>query len=123
MTPTSTIPSPVAITRVPYQTSSPTAGAAGATAGATLSILSVSGAKPGGAASVSVQAAPNSSCTLAFIAPPGSATVGASVGPQTADATGHVTWTWNVAAGTASGSGAVTVKCGDALASTSITIG
>jgi hypothetical protein len=123
MTPTGTVPSPVAITRVPYQTPNPTAANGVAAPSGTLSILSVSGAVPGQAASVSVQATPNTSCTLAFIAPPGSAKVGSALEPRTADATGHVSWTWNVDAGTASGMGAVTVKCGDALASTSIRIG
>jgi hypothetical protein len=88
-----------------------------------LAILSVTGAKPGDAASVSIQGPPNTQCTLAFIAPPGSKTVGLALDPKTADASGHVTWTWNVDPGTATGPGAVTVRCGGALASMSITIG
>jgi hypothetical protein len=70
-----------------------------------------------------VKAVPNTQCTLAFVAPPGSATVGRALETKTVDATGQVTWSWSIDSGTATGAGAITVRCGDALASSSITIG
>ena len=114
VSPTSIIPSPLA-SPVPANGTAATTG--------TVSIQSVTGGKPGDTASVSVKAAPNTQCTLAFVAPPGSATVGRALEPKTADATGQVAWSWSIDSGTANGAGAITVRCGDALASSSIKIG
>jgi hypothetical protein len=123
VSPTSILLSPIPIIQTPAGTPGPTTASPGAAATETLSILSVTGAKPGEAASVSIQGPPNTQCTLAFIAPPGSKTVGLSLDPKTADASGHVTWTWKVDPGAATGPGAVTAKCGGAVVSSSITIG
>jgi len=71
----------------------------------------------GGTASVSFQAAPATVCSLNYQPPSGSLS---SVGDQTADANGVMTWTFPT--GNQSGTGSLQAVCGDVSASGSIQI-
>ncbi|MCX6056550.1 MAG: hypothetical protein NTW69_00115 [Chloroflexi bacterium] len=86
--------------------------------GAELTIVSVtSPVFKGSNATVTANTAPGASCgiTVYYKSGPSSAS---GLGPQTADSTGQVSWTWKVGARTTSGSWRIVVYCGSATQET-----
>jgi hypothetical protein len=67
---------------------------------------------------LSVLTAPNTGCSISVGYPSAP-----SLDPDTSDRTGHVSWTWRVSNQVPSGSWPIQVSCGDASASTTITVG
>jgi hypothetical protein len=88
-----------------------------------VSFSNVTGAKPGQTASVAVTTSPEVSCTIYYVPPRGTTAPAAGLTAKVADASGHVTWSWPIDTASHTGSGAVTVSCGAATATTEITIG
>lgn len=88
-----------------------------------VTFTSVVGGPPGGHASASVSTAPGANCTISYVTPAGTHSTAQGLIPKTADATGSVSWTWNIGGNTRPGTGTVTVTCGSVSASAAITIG
>jgi hypothetical protein len=76
-----------------------------------VAFTSVNGARPGGQAAVNVQTSPNARCSLSYTTPAGTASTAQGLGPATADASGHVLWSWTIAANTQPGAGSLAVTC------------
>jgi hypothetical protein len=74
-------------------------------------IVSVSGAPPGGLASVVARTSPNATCTLEYVTPSGSASRAVGLALQTADGDGQVSWSWRIGVATRRGAGQVAVTC------------
>jgi hypothetical protein len=88
-----------------------------------IAFLSVNGASPGHEASVTVQTTPNVDCSIRYTTPSGRASKAKGLGDKTSDADGKVSWSWLIGARTTSGTGTVTVRCGEHSATTQISIG
>jgi hypothetical protein len=86
-------------------------------------ITSVSGGRPGGRASVSVQTTPGASCSISYRTPAGTPSTAQGLTPRVADSSGVVTWTWDIGISTRPGTGTVTVTCNGASTSSPIQIG
>jgi hypothetical protein len=86
-------------------------------------ITSVSGAAPGGRATISARTAAGTSCSITYRTPAGSISTAQGLTPRTADNTGLVTWSWSIGPSTRPGTGSVTVACSGASVSTPIQIG
>jgi hypothetical protein len=86
-------------------------------------IVSVTGAAPGGRASVTAQAPPGSTCSLAYTTPAGTSSRAQGLGTKTADASGTVSWSWEIGPSTRPGTGTVVVNCDGADVRSSIAIG
>jgi hypothetical protein len=86
-------------------------------------ITSVSGGRPGGRASVAVQTTPGASCSISYRTPAGTPSTAQGLGAKAADASGMVSWTWNIGPSTRPGNGTVVVTCNGASASSPIQIG
>ena len=91
--------------------------------GSGVQIVSAIGARPGGNASVIAKAASGATSSINYTTPAGTRSTAQGLGTKTADPTGNVSWTWVIGSGTRQGTGTVSVTCGGATASTSITIG
>ncbi len=104
-----------AITATPNQAQPGQSGA--------VQIVSATGAAPGGRASVTVKAAPGSMCSIAYTTPSGTSSKAQGMGTKTADASGSVSWTWDIGPSTRPGTGTVVVTCDGASARSSISIG
>lgn len=106
------------------RTSAPaTTPAAPGTATTDVVLSSITGTNPGGQASATVTAAPNTRCTITYTAPDGRIGRVPGLGPKTTDAQGKATWRWYIATSTARGIGAVAVDCGGIVRSERILIG
>jgi hypothetical protein len=103
----------------PGPATQPTGGAAKSKG---LIFLSVKGNTPGRMATVTVQATPNSECSITYRTPSGTASKAAGLTSKTTDSDGKVTWTWLIGARTKAGSGKITVICNGESASSDITI-
>jgi hypothetical protein len=90
---------------------------------ATVAVLAVQGAAPGGQASVTVQTQPGRSCSIVYTSPAGEVSNAAGLNNQAADRTGRASWRWTIAPATPPGVGKVTVRCGSASATAEIMIG
>lgn len=66
---------------------------------------------------------PSIDCTLSYTTPSGTDSDAEGLGTKTVDASGTVHWEWMIGPNTDPGSGHVTVTCGDASQTVSITIG
>ena len=86
-------------------------------------ITSVSGAAPGGHASLTARTTAGASCSITYQTPAGTSSTAQGLTPRTADANGGVAWTWNIGQSTRSGTGSVVVTCDGTSDSTSIQIG
>ena len=73
------------------------------------------------AATVTARTAPGASCWINVQDQNGAITV-AGLGQKQADATGLVSWSWKVASSTALGTWPITIVCGGATVSTSVTV-
>lgn len=104
-------------------TSAPETAAAPGTPITGVVLSSVVGANPGGRASASVIAPPNTRCTITYTAPDGRIGRLPGLDPKTTDAGGRATWTWTIATTTAPGIGTVAVECGGVTRSERILIG
>jgi len=87
-----------------------------------ITFLAVSGARPGHEASVTVQATPNADCSITYTTPSGRASKAKGLEDKTSDAEGKVSWSWLIGGRTTSGTGTVTVRCGQHSATTQIDI-
>jgi hypothetical protein len=87
-----------------------------------VTFVSVQGARPGGHASVTVQTAPNSNCSIVYRTPAGTKSKAAGLTDKTTDVDGKVSWTWLIGGSTKAGTGSVTVTCGGEHATTGIDI-
>jgi peptidoglycan hydrolase-like protein with peptidoglycan-binding domain len=72
-------------------------------------------------ATVTARSAPGTSCWINVQDQNGAITV-AGLGQKQADATGLVSWSWKVASSTAPGTWPITIVCGGATVSTSVTV-
>lgn len=79
-------------------------------------LVSVTGAPPGGRASVTAQTTPGASCSIAYTTPAGTRSSAEGLGTKTADPAGNVSWTWVIGRSTRPGDGSVVVTCGAATA-------
>jgi len=79
-------------------------------------IVAVSGAPPGGPASVVARTSPNATCAIEYVTPSGSASRAVGLALQTADTDGQVSWSWRIGATTRRGAGQVAVSCDGARA-------
>ena len=91
--------------------------------GPSVAFTAVTGASPGGNASVTVHTAPDASCSISYETPAGSESKAAGLVDKTADGAGNVSWSWRIGPGTKPGTGTVIVVCGSGSASSPITIG
>lgn len=82
----------------------------------TVQLVSVTGAAPGGRASVTAQTTPGASCSIVYTTPAGTRSTAQGLTTMTADASGSVSWTWDIGASTRPGEGSVVVTCGGASA-------
>jgi hypothetical protein len=96
---------------------------AATTTGTGVQIASVSGAKPGGLATVVASTTPGASCSISYTTPAGTNSTAQGLSPKTADSSGTVSWTWSIGRSTQRGTGSVVVNCGDSSAQSSIQIG
>ena len=97
-------PSPITPTRAPEATP-------------TVEFISVTGAAPGGDASVTVQTMPAATCSIASTTHPAK-----ELGTKSADARGRVSWSFAIPQGTKPGQHQVTVTCNGVSASAPIVI-
>jgi hypothetical protein len=86
-------------------------------------LSSINGANPGGNASATIAAPPNTHCTIAYITPDGRAGNLPGLGPKATDAHGRATWSWYIATNTPRGTGMVAITCGGVTRSERILIG
>jgi len=86
-------------------------------------LSSITGTDPGGSASATVAAPPNTRCTIAYTTPDNRMAHLPGLGPKMTDAHGKATWTWYVATNTARGIGTVAITCGGITRSERILIG
>jgi micrococcal nuclease len=86
-------------------------------------ITSVTGARPGGLATVVASTTPSASCTIAYRTPAGTNSTAQGLTPRTADSSGTVAWTWSIGPSTQPGTGGVVVTCDGSTARSSIQIG
>jgi micrococcal nuclease len=86
-------------------------------------IASVTGARPGGLATVVANTTPGVSCSISYTTPAGTASMAQGLTPKTADSSGVVSWTWSIGRSTQRGSGNVVVNCAGASAQSAIQIG
>lgn len=75
---------------------------------------------PGGAATVTAQATPGATCSLAP-GPLGTGAAPGALGPRVADGAGRVSWSWTVGQ-IAPGSYVVTVTCGGSSRTATVTV-
>lgn len=92
-------------------------------AAADVVLSSVRGANPGGNASATIAAPPNTRCTIAYTTPDGRAGNLPGLGPKATDARGRATWSWYIATNTPRGTGMVAITCGGVTRSERILIG
>jgi hypothetical protein len=102
-------------------TSPPVVSATVAAADVVLS--SIAGANPGGRASATISAPPNTRCTIAYTMPDGREGRLPGLGAKTTDARGAATWTWYIATNTPRGVGTVAITCGGVTRAERILIG
>ncbi|MDQ2787031.1 MAG: hypothetical protein M3Y58_18735, partial [Chloroflexota bacterium] len=86
-------------------------------------LSSIRGTDPGGSASATVAAPPNTRCTIVYTTPDNRIMHLPGLGPKGTDAHGKATWTWYVATNTARGIGTVAITCGGITRSERILIG
>lgn len=102
-------------------TTAPTAAPGTVPTGVVLS--SITGAPPGGQASATVIAPPNTRCTITYTMPDGQVAHLPALSPKTTDAQGKATWKWTIATTTTRGIGMVTVECAGVTRAERILIG
>src|SRR5207253_4489854 len=81
------------------------------------------GSGPGGRAIVVAQTAPGASCSIVYQTPAGTSSAAQGLGAKIADASGMVSWSWDIGPSTSPGTGTVAVTCDGAGARTPIEIG
>jgi len=86
-------------------------------------ITSVSGAAPGGHASLTARTTAGASCSITYQTPAGTSSTAQGLTLITADGNGGVAWTWSIGPSTRSGTGSVVVTCDGTSDSTPIQIG
>ncbi len=86
-------------------------------------LSAITGTDPGGSASATAVAPPNTRCTIAYTTPDNRMASLPGLGPKTTDAQGKAAWTWYVATNTARGIGTVAITCGGITRSDRILIG
>jgi hypothetical protein len=91
--------------------------------GASVEITSVTGARPGGSATVTAHTTPGAGCSVVYRTPAGTVSTAQGLAARTADASGTVSWTWDIGPATGSGTGRVEVTCGAGTARSPIEIG
>jgi hypothetical protein len=106
---------------VPTATSAPAVPVA-PQPGASVQITSVTGASPGGRATVTASTSPGASCSITYTTPAGTRSTAQGLTPTSADANGTVTWTWDIGATTRPGTGSVVVNCAGGSARSPIQI-
>jgi LysM repeat protein len=118
-----------AAARAPTRTGTPPsatprpAGTATSSQGQNVKIDSISSPiKPGETASLKATVAPNASCSLQYAPPAGTTDVANSVLAKSAEASGAISWTWDIAEKTKKGRGVVAVTCGGISVSAYIVI-
>lgn len=77
-------------------------------------LVSVTGAAPGGRASVTARTTPGASCSIVYTTPAGTRSTAQGLTTRTADTSGSVSWTWDISPTTRLGDGSVVVTCGGA---------
>ena len=124
-TPQSTESAPTATTAAqPTATPAATQAPAGTPqTGVEITLVYAMGGPPGGNAYVEATVTPGATCDLDYETPAGTESEAEGLEDRTADADGHIRWDWSISPGTEPGSGEVTVTCGDASQTVSITIG
>jgi hypothetical protein len=85
-------------------------------------LSAVSGATPGGPASVVARTSPGATCAIDYTTPAGSASRAIGLASRQADADGQVAWTWRIGPSTRPGTGQVTVICDGAVASEALPV-
>lgn len=88
-----------------------------------VSIVAVTGAPPGRAASVRIQGPPNTVCSIEYFAPGGEVGELPGLEDRRTDASGGASWSWTIDPNTRPGMGRVIVFCGSAVGTGPITIG
>jgi micrococcal nuclease len=88
-----------------------------------VAITSVTGARPGGLATVVASTTPSASCSIAYTTPAGTNSTAQGLTSRAADADGTVAWTWSIGPSTQPGTGRVAVTCDGSTARSSIQIG
>jgi micrococcal nuclease len=86
-------------------------------------LVSVLGGPPNGRASATARTHPGAACTIAYRTPAGTSSVAQGLFPKTADASGSVSWSWQIGSGTRPGTGTVVVTCDGQSARAPIRIG
>jgi hypothetical protein len=91
-----------------------------------VSFASVTGGPPGGLASVAVQSAPGTTCSIQYVTPAGSKSTAKGQGAgvfKTIGQDGSASWSWDIGPSTRPGTGSVTATCSTGTVTAPITIG
>lgn len=91
-----------------------------------VTFIVVTGGPPGGRASVTVQTAPDATCSIQYTTPAGTKSTAQGQGATVSRATdqdGHASWSWDIGPSTRPGTATVTATCSTGTATTSISIG
>jgi hypothetical protein len=89
----------------------------------TVTFSAVTGAAPGGTASVTVKTSPAAFCAIDYFGPNGRDRFEfGALHVKQADSSGNVSWSWLIAPNTPAGNGSVTVNCEGVTATTAIAI-
>jgi len=86
-------------------------------------IISMSGAAPGGRASITARTTAGAACSITYRTPAGTSSTAQGLTARTADSSGGVAWTWSIGPSTPSGAGSVVVTCDGASDRAPIQIG
>jgi hypothetical protein len=79
--------------------------------GCATKFVTVTGARPGGTASVAVHTTPFAHCSIIYTTPQGNDSTAQGLGPRDADGQGTVSWSWKIGIKTTPGDGVVNVTC------------
>lgn len=105
------------------QAASPPPADSATIAPADVVLSSISGADPGGRASATITAPPNTRCTIVYTMPDGREGRLPGLDPKTTDARGAATWSWYITTNTPRGIGMVAITCGGITRAERILIG
>jgi hypothetical protein len=105
-------------------TPTPTPSTTSTTNGLSVAFTTITGASPGGTATVSVQTSPNTLCSIDYFGPHSADRwEDGALAPKQSDANGNVSWSWVISALTPTGTGTVDVSCGGTKVTGNVPIG
>jgi hypothetical protein len=82
-----------------------------AAVGCATKFVTVTGARPGGTAAVSVHTTPFGHCSITYTTPQGNESTAQGLDPKDADGQGSVSWSWKIGIKTTPGDGVIDVLC------------